>query len=40
MVVTNEMKIDSSSPTGTWRDKLCYSEQMFNEAGVEYKILK
>ena len=40
MVVTNEMKIDSSTPSGTWRDKLCYSEQMFREAGVEYKSLK
>ncbi|MBP5399316.1 MAG: dCMP deaminase family protein [Alphaproteobacteria bacterium] len=40
MVVTNEMKIDANSPSGTWRDKLEYSSQMFKEAGVEYKILK
>ena len=40
MVVTNEMKIDANSPSGTWRDKLQYSAQMFKEAGVEYIVLK
>ncbi len=35
MVVTHKVEIDASTPTGTWRDKLVYSEQMFKEAGVE-----
>lgn len=39
MVVTNRLKIDENTPSGTWRDKLGYSEQMFNEAGVEYRLL-
>lgn len=39
VVVTNEMEINSSTPSNTWRDKLAFSEQMFNEAGVEYIIL-
>ncbi|MBR2033678.1 MAG: cell division protein DedD, partial [Alphaproteobacteria bacterium] len=35
MVVTHKVEIDANTPTGTWRDKLIYSEQMFKEAGVE-----
>lgn len=35
MVVTRKVEIDENSPTGTWRDKLVYSEQMFREAGIE-----
>ncbi|MBE6458768.1 MAG: dCMP deaminase family protein [Alphaproteobacteria bacterium] len=34
-VVTHKVKIDANSPTGTWRDKLVYSEQMFAEAGIK-----
>ena len=39
MVVTTELKRDANTPEGTWRDKLSYSEQMFNEAGVIYKTI-
>jgi len=39
MIVTHEVKIDSSTPQNTWRDKLAYSEQMFKEAGIEYLVL-
>lgn len=39
MVVTNRLPEDPNAPAGGWRDKLVYSEQMFKEAGVEYKIL-
>ena len=39
MVVTNEVIIDENTPAGTWRDKLKFSEEMFNEAGVQLKIL-
>ena len=39
MVVTNRLPEDPNAPAGGWRDKLGYSEQMFKEAGVEYKIL-
>ncbi len=39
VVVTNEMEINSSTPTNTWRDKLSYSKQMFDEAGIEYIVL-
>lgn len=35
MVVTRKEKTDANTPTGTWRDKLVYSEQMFAEAGIE-----
>ena len=35
MVVTHKVEIDENTPTGTWRDKLVYSEQMFREAGIE-----
>ncbi len=35
-VVTCKVIIDENTPQGTWRDKLIYSIQMFNEAGVEY----
>jgi dCMP deaminase len=36
MVVTNKMIIDENTPSGTWRDRLDYSAQMFREAGVDY----
>ena len=39
MVVTNEMEINSNTPTNTWRDKLSFSKEMFDEAGVEYVVL-
>ncbi|MBP3345500.1 MAG: dCMP deaminase family protein [Alphaproteobacteria bacterium] len=39
VVVTNEMEINSATPTNTWRDKLSYSKQMFDEAGIEYIVL-
>lgn len=39
MVVTNQLKVDASTPAGTWRDKLSFSEQMFREAGVDYKVI-
>lgn len=39
MVVTNRLADDANAPASGWRDKLVYSEQMFKEAGVEYKIL-
>lgn len=39
MVVTNRLPENPNVPAGGWRDKLIYSEQMFKEAGVEYKIL-
>lgn len=39
IVVTNEMEINSVTPTNTWRDKLSYSQQMFDEAGIEYIVL-
>lgn len=35
MVVTHKFEADSNAPSGTWRDKLVYSEEMFREAGVE-----
>lgn len=35
MVVTHKVEIDENTPTGTWRDKLIYSEQMFKEAGID-----
>lgn len=35
-VVTNKIMIDEMTPSGTWRDKLDYSAQMFKEAGIEY----
>ena len=36
MVVTKKLPpLDENTPKGTWRDKVIYSEQMFNEAGVE-----
>ena len=35
MVVTRKVDVDANAPTGTWRDKLIYSEQMFKEAGIE-----
>ena len=38
-VVTNELDL-TNAPTGTWRDKLEYSAQMFKEAGIEYIVLK
>ena len=34
MVVTHKVEFDANTPSGTWRDKLVYSEQMFKEAGV------
>ena len=36
MVVTHKVEIDESTPQNTWRDKLGYSREMFDEAGVEY----
>ena len=40
MVVTKQLPpIDENTPKGTWRDKVVYSEQMFNEAGVECLFL-
>ncbi len=35
MVVTRRLEPDPAAPTGTWRDKLVYSEEMFREAGVK-----
>ena len=35
-VITNKVVIDEKTPKNTWRDKLSYSAQMFEEAGVEY----
>ena len=35
-VVTNKIIIDETTPKNTWRDKLVFSAQMFEEAGVEY----
>ena len=40
MLVTRELPQNNNIPSGTWRDKLEYSAQMFREAGIEYKILK
>ncbi len=34
-VITRKVIIDENTPKGTWRDKLIFSEQMFNEAGIE-----
>ena len=39
IVVTHEIKIDKTTPQNTWRDKLDFSRQMFEEAGVEYITL-
>lgn len=39
MVVTNEIIIDENTPKNTWRDKLNFSRQMFEEAGIEYREL-
>ena len=40
MVVTKKLPpIDKNTPKGTWRDKVIYSAQMFNEAGVECLFL-
>ena len=39
VVVTHEMEINSAPPTNTWRDKLSYSKQMFDEAGIEYIVM-
>ena len=36
MVVTHKVEIDENTPQNTWRDKLGYSREMFDEAGVEY----
>ncbi len=33
-VVTYKLEPAPDQPTGTWRDKVVYSEQMFKEAGV------
>ena len=33
-VITHRVIIDENTPKGTWRDKLAFSEQMFQEAGV------
>ena len=35
-VITYEYKTDVNDPKNTWRDKLSYSAQMFNEAGIKY----
>lgn len=39
MVVTNELEVRNDITSQTWRDKLEYSRQMFEEAGVEYIVL-
>lgn len=39
MVVTHEIEIDSTTPQGTWRDKVTYSMQMFEEANIECLFL-
>ena len=36
MVVTYKPEFDENAPQNTWRDKLGYSREMFDEAGVEY----
>ena len=38
-VVTNELEVRNDITSQTWRDKLEYSRQMFEEAGVEYIVL-
>ena len=38
-VVTNELEVRNDISGQTWRDKLDYSRQMFEEAGVEYIVL-
>ncbi len=35
-VITYEYKPNDNDPKNTWRDKLNYSKQMFEEAGIEY----
>lgn len=35
IVVTHEIIIDKNTPNNTWRDKLIFSREMFEEAGVE-----
>ena len=35
MVVTYKLEPAPDQPTGTWRDKVVYSEQMFKEAGIK-----
>ena len=35
-VITNKIVIDDSTPKNTWRDKIVFSKQMFEEAGIEY----
>lgn len=39
MVVTNPLEVRNDIKDPTWRDKLDYSRQMFEEAGVEYLVL-
>ena len=39
LVVTNPLTIDKNTPQNTWRDRISYSEQMLQEAGVELLIL-
>lgn len=36
MVVTNPLEVRKDIKDATWRDKLEYSRQMFEEAGIEY----
>lgn len=39
MVVTHAVELRPDIKDTTWRDKLEYSRQMFDEAGIEYLIL-
>ena len=39
MVVTNPLEVRNDIKDPTWRDKLDYSRQMFEESGVAYIVL-
>lgn len=39
MVVTHKPEFAEDAPAGTWRDKVGYSEEMFQEAGIELLYL-
>ena len=39
MVVTNAVEPRPDIKDTTWRDKLAFSKEMFEEAGIEYLVL-
>lgn len=39
MVVTNAVEPRPDIKDATWRDKLAFSQEMFEEAGIEYLVL-